>query len=174
MLRFVVFLSWRREYWYNLGGQSLPPDDLRVLADFCAARYPTVNRGRWIDNIAGVRRDEGSPKSGGSSLRLIGNKKQQKTLVSLLRQLRMDAGLRQIDISKALGKRQAFVGSDESGATRLNLLEVRKVCEVLGSSLGVFVGKFEKKLVDASFPALSTSARPPRRLPGRRPKQQSK
>ena len=59
--------------------------------------------------------------------------------MSLLKQLRQDAGLRQIDMAKALGKPQAFV-------RRLDLLELRQVCGVLGLSLIKFVQKFERML----------------------------
>lgn len=149
------------------GRTEFTPDHLGVLADFCAGQYPNFNQGRWIDYITGLDRDEGSPMSSKSGPRLTANK-QYKALQSLLRQLRLDAGLRQIDMANALGKRQAFVNHYESGARRLDLLELRKICEVLGISLGVFVLKFEKRLVDPSLSALSTSAHPPRRLPGRR------
>jgi hypothetical protein len=35
------------------------PDHLRVLADFCAEHYPTLNRERWMRYIAALHRDEG-------------------------------------------------------------------------------------------------------------------
>jgi transcriptional regulator with XRE-family HTH domain len=91
----------------------------------------------------------------------------------LLRQLRYDAGLRQIDIAKALGKPKTFVGNYETGARRLDLLELLNVCEVFGISLSGFVRKFEKRLVEPGLPALSTSARPIRRLHGRHPTKQT-
>jgi transcriptional regulator with XRE-family HTH domain len=145
------------------------PDHLRVLADFCAAQYPNFNRERWIDYITGVNRGEGSPKKGKIGPRFTASTKpEQKALQSLLRQLRVDAGLKQKDIAKALGKRPSFVSYYETGARRLDLLELREVREVLGISLGVFVRKFEKRLLDPSLPALSKSTYPPRRLPGRR------
>lgn len=142
------------------------PDQLRVLADFCAAQYPNFNRERWIDYIAGVNRGEGSPKKGKIGPRFIASQKpEQKVLQSLLRQLRMDAGLRQNDIAKALGKRRAFVSDYETGARRLDLLELREVCKLNGISLDVFVRKFEEGLLDPSLPAHLTSAYLPRRLP---------
>ena len=49
-------------------------------------------------------------------------------------------------MAKALGKPQAFVSYYESGARRLDLMELRKVCEVLGISLGAFTRQFEKEL----------------------------
>jgi len=81
-----------------------------------------------------------------SGPRLTANRKQQKALLSLLRQLRTDAGLRQVDMAKALGKPQAFVSYYESGARRLDLLELRQICGILGIRLVDLVKKFEKLL----------------------------
>ena len=123
--------------------------------DFCAAQYPNFKRERWIDYIGGVNRGEGSPQKGKIGPRFTASKKpEQKVLQSLLQQLRTDAGLRQRDVANALGKRPAFVSYYESGARRLDLLELREVCKVLGVSLGVFVQKFEERLLDLSLPTL--------------------
>ena len=81
-----------------------------------------------------------------SGPRLTANRKQQKALLSLLRQLRIEAGLRQVDMARALGKPQAFISYYESGARRLDLLELRDVCKVLGIPLLDFVRRFEKAL----------------------------
>ena len=81
-----------------------------------------------------------------SGPRLTANRKQQEALLLLLRQLRTDAGLRQVDMAKALGKPQAFVSYYESGVRRLDLLELRQICAVLGISLIDFVRKFDKAL----------------------------
>jgi transcriptional regulator with XRE-family HTH domain len=79
-----------------------------------------------------------------SGPRLTANRKQQKALLSLLRDLRMRAGMRQVDVARALGKPQAFVSYYESGARRLDLLELRQICRILGVPLVDFVRKFEK------------------------------
>jgi transcriptional regulator with XRE-family HTH domain len=81
-----------------------------------------------------------------SGPRLSANRKEQKTLLSLLRQLRRQAGLRQVDVARALGKPQAFVSYYESGARRLDLLELRQVCRIFGISLVNFVRRFDKLL----------------------------
>ena len=81
-----------------------------------------------------------------SGPRLTANRRQQKALLSLLRQLRMEAGLRQVDMANALGKPQAFVSYYESGVRRLDLLELRQICGVLGISLIDLVRKFENSL----------------------------
>jgi transcriptional regulator with XRE-family HTH domain len=81
-----------------------------------------------------------------SGPRLTANRKQQKALLLLLRELRTEAGIRQVDVARALGKPQAFVSYYESGARRLDLLELRQVCNVLGVTLPDFVREFEKRL----------------------------
>lgn len=81
-----------------------------------------------------------------SGPRLTANRKQQKALLSLLRGLRVEAGLRQVDVARALGKPQAFVSYYESGARRLDLLELHQICKILGVPLLEFVRKFEKLL----------------------------
>jgi len=86
-------------------------------------------------------------KEGVIQPRLTANRKQQKALLSLLCELRVQAGIRQVDMARALGKPQAFVSYYESGARRLDLLELRQVCKVLGISLPDFVRTFEKRLL---------------------------
>jgi transcriptional regulator with XRE-family HTH domain len=81
-----------------------------------------------------------------SGPRLTANRKQQKALLSLLRELRLEAGLRQVDMARKLGKPQAFVSYYESGARRLDLLELRQICGILGITLAEFVRKFERQL----------------------------
>jgi transcriptional regulator with XRE-family HTH domain len=81
-----------------------------------------------------------------SGPRLSANRKEQKALLSLLRQLRRQAGLRQVDVARALGKPQAFVSYYESGARRLDLLELRQVCRIFGISLVNFVRRFDNLL----------------------------
>jgi transcriptional regulator with XRE-family HTH domain len=81
-----------------------------------------------------------------SGPRLSANRKEQKALLSLLRELRRQAGLRQVDVACALGKPQAFVSYYESGARRLDLLELRQVCRIFGISLVNFVRRFDKLL----------------------------
>lgn len=78
--------------------------------------------------------------------RLTANRKQQKALLSVLKQLRSDAGLTQVEVAAKMGKPQAFVSYYESGARRLDLLELRQVCRVLGTTLARLVREFEKRL----------------------------
>jgi transcriptional regulator with XRE-family HTH domain len=71
---------------------------------------------------------------------------EQKTLQRLLRQVRRGAGLRQEDLAKLLGKRQSFVSKYESGERRLDLLELRQICQAVGISLTDFVKRLENSL----------------------------
>jgi transcriptional regulator with XRE-family HTH domain len=72
--------------------------------------------------------------------------KQQIALRNLLRQIRSEAGLRQVDVAERLGEPQSFVSKFESGERRLDLIEVREVCRAVGVSLTDFVKRFEESL----------------------------
>ena len=67
----------------------------------------------------------------------------RKRFLSLLRQMRLDAGLRQGDLARKLGKPQSFVSRYESGERRLDVLELRQICGVLGVSLPDFISRLE-------------------------------
>jgi len=67
----------------------------------------------------------------------------KKRFLSLLRQMRLDAGLRQADLARRLGEPQSFVSRCESGERRLDVLELREICAALGVSLGDFVERLE-------------------------------
>jgi transcriptional regulator with XRE-family HTH domain len=69
---------------------------------------------------------------------------EHKRLVALLRQIRLDAGLTQVDLAKRLREPQAFVSRYETGERRLDLLELKEVCRAVGISLKDFVKRFEK------------------------------
>lgn len=66
------------------------------------------------------------------------------SLASLLRQLREDNGLSQVDVATALGEPQSFVSKYETGTRRLDLVELRQVARVLGVELREIVARFEK------------------------------
>lgn len=71
---------------------------------------------------------------------------QQEKLQQLLRTLREEAGLRQVDLAHSLGEPQPFVSRYERGERRLDILELRKICNVLGISLRKFVDRLEELL----------------------------
>jgi transcriptional regulator with XRE-family HTH domain len=67
-------------------------------------------------------------------------------LLALLRQVRLDAKLRQVDLAERLRQPQSFVSKYESGERRLDILELRSLCKVVGLSLEQFVAKLEERL----------------------------
>ena len=71
---------------------------------------------------------------------------QRKILRALLKQLRTNAQLTQADLARKLKQPQSFVSKYESGERRLDILELRSICAVLGMSLTDFVKKLEDKL----------------------------
>jgi transcriptional regulator with XRE-family HTH domain len=71
---------------------------------------------------------------------------EQARLQALLRSLRTKAGLRQVDLADRLGQPQSFVSKFESGERRLDVLELRQVCKILGISLEQFAARLEDSL----------------------------
>lgn len=72
--------------------------------------------------------------------------RKRKILLSLLRQVRLEAGLRQVDVAAKLGVPQSYVRNYESGERRLDILELREVCDALGITLPSFIKRMEQKL----------------------------
>lgn len=67
-------------------------------------------------------------------------------LQQLLRQIRIEAGLRQVDLAERLKKPQSFVSKYESGERRLDIVEVRHICENIGIDFIEFIRKFEEEI----------------------------
>ena len=65
----------------------------------------------------------------------IGNEVYRHALRRLLRCARLAAGLKQAEVAVRLGVPQSFVSKYESGQRRLDLIELREVCTVLGTGL---------------------------------------
>ena len=69
----------------------------------------------------------------------------QKSFLALLRQVREEAALRQIDIADRLDQPQSFVSKYESGERRLDLLELELVCVACDIDLVEFVRRYQAK-----------------------------
>jgi transcriptional regulator with XRE-family HTH domain len=67
-------------------------------------------------------------------------------LQQVLRQLRHAANLRQEDLAARLDEPQPFVAKYESGQRRLDLIELRQICQALGVTLLELVTRFEEQL----------------------------
>lgn len=69
----------------------------------------------------------------------------QKSFLELLRQVREEADLRQIDVADRLDQPQSFVSKYESGERRLDLLELELVCAACDIDLVEFVRRYRAK-----------------------------
>ncbi len=69
--------------------------------------------------------------------------RRQYIVQRLLRDIRIDAGLRQVDLAEKLGQPQSFVSKCESGERRLDLLELEQVCVCCGVTLIDFVVRLD-------------------------------
>ena len=70
----------------------------------------------------------------------------EQTLLALLRAARREAGMRQVDLANRLRRPQSYVSKYESGERRLDLLELRQICNALGISLEAFVRQLESAI----------------------------
>lgn len=68
------------------------------------------------------------------------------TLLALLRETRQAAKLSQIELAERLGQSQSFVSKVEIGERRLDIIQLRTICETLGTTLPAFVNKLEQRL----------------------------
>lgn len=71
---------------------------------------------------------------------------EQEKFRTLLRESRNAAGLTQVDLAKRIGRPQSFVAKIEAGERRLDIIELRQVCQALGLTLPKFVDKLENAL----------------------------
>jgi transcriptional regulator with XRE-family HTH domain len=58
----------------------------------------------------------------------------------------MEAGLRRADLARVLRMPQSVVSKYESGERRLDILELRQVCDAVGLTLKDFVARLEGEL----------------------------
>jgi len=70
-------------------------------------------------------------------------------LRDLLRELRTEKGLTQVQLSETLGMPQSFVSKYETGERRLDVIELREVCQALGTTLAAFAKKLEARLPES-------------------------
>lgn len=75
---------------------------------------------------------------------------EQAIFLVLLRELRHEAGLRQRDLAERIGVPQSFVSKCESGERRLDIVELRALCQALGVPLSDFIVRLEKKIADGA------------------------
>ena len=70
---------------------------------------------------------------------------QKENLLVLLRKIRKQAGLTQLELANNLGKPQSYVSKYESGERNLDLIELRDVCVAVNFPLVEFIKLFEER-----------------------------
>jgi len=63
-------------------------------------------------------------------------------LTNLLRQVRLEANLTQIQVADMIGQKQSYVSKYESGEQRLDLIELEAICHATGVPLIDFIGRY--------------------------------
>lgn len=68
------------------------------------------------------------------------------TLLKLLRKTRQDAGVTQVELARRLDETQSAVSKMERGERRIDIVELRTICQVLGLGLPKFTQLLEQEL----------------------------
>ena len=63
-----------------------------------------------------------------------------------LKRMRVKSGMTQVQCSAALGRPQSFISDVERGVRRLDMVQLRDLCLVLGGDLIGFTKSFEQAL----------------------------
>lgn len=71
---------------------------------------------------------------------------QQHRFLELLKQVRLEAGLTQVELSKKLETSHSRISDYERGERRLDIIQMRQYCEAVGITLQEFVERFEAML----------------------------
>lgn len=70
----------------------------------------------------------------------------REKLLMLLKEERQKRGIRQVELAERLGVPQSFVSKYESGERQLDILELRRICQVIGIDLDDFIRRLEEKI----------------------------
>jgi transcriptional regulator with XRE-family HTH domain len=73
-------------------------------------------------------------------------------LIELLRESREAAGVTQTDLSRHLGRSQSFVSDVERGQRRLDVIQLRDMCNYIGIEFPAFATELERRLRAAVRP----------------------
>ena len=68
-------------------------------------------------------------------------------LQDILRKIRSQKGITQLQLADVLGKPQSFVSKFESGERRLDVNEFIAVCHALDESPSVVIDRIEKEMI---------------------------
>ncbi len=65
-----------------------------------------------------------------------------------IRQARLDSGLTQLEVAKALNKPQSYVSKYEAGDRKLTVVEFLEICRVLQIDSSEFLKQIERKIYE--------------------------
>jgi transcriptional regulator with XRE-family HTH domain len=66
----------------------------------------------------------------------------KQRLADLLRSIRLECGLTQVQVAERIGESQSYVSKYESGEQRLDLIEIEEVCKAVGVDLSTLVERY--------------------------------
>lgn len=72
--------------------------------------------------------------------------REHAVVLRLLRQARLEANMTQVQLAKKLRLTQSLWSKMERGDCRLDIIQLRTVCEALGLTLSEFVERLEREL----------------------------
>jgi transcriptional regulator with XRE-family HTH domain len=67
-------------------------------------------------------------------------------LLTLLRETRHAAQVTQVELAARIGETQSSFSKFERGERRLDVIQLRTICQALGTNLVTFVARFEERL----------------------------
>jgi transcriptional regulator with XRE-family HTH domain len=73
---------------------------------------------------------------------------ENRALSASFRQIRLGTGLSQYEFGRLLGRNQSFVSAVETGAIRLDALQIRDWCDAADVGMAVWLQLFETLLFD--------------------------
>jgi transcriptional regulator with XRE-family HTH domain len=82
-------------------------------------------------------------------MKIINEHTQREKLLRLLKEIRQQHGITQVELAKKLGVPQSFVSKYESGERQLDILELRQICQHIGISFDSFIRQLEEKIHEA-------------------------
>lgn len=69
-----------------------------------------------------------------------------EVFLEILKRRRIAAGLTQVECSNALGRPQSFMSDVERGSRRLDIIQIRDLCQVLGCDFLELLQEFQNHL----------------------------
>ena len=91
---------------------------------------------------------------------------QQRSFITLLRQIRQEAGLTQVQRAERLDIPQTWISNYERGERKLDVLELRQVCRAVGVPFLDFMARLDGELSKLEISSSDTRPAFTRRVPG--------